>query len=1024
MIKTKNINVPATLIHKMDEKKYVIDGLLLSINESNLTCKMSFKNGKIIEDNIPMANIFINEGILDTIKNAGQKIGRGISQTISYVVHKVEGFLVPEHCELEDVQSAPINLMIRQAQDPDPICPIYATPALASDLKNLGVPVQTSKTPLSDISYQEDINSINNYWQNVMQEYSENEDETIEESVQHVLERMYGKQHLNEAEVYTNPVQSLASVTKGGLGFTNVSTEELKFLILQNITSQIQNFLPGGKRKNKEDKVRPLMVFGAPGIGKTSILGSVDKYLEEKQGNRFYVQAINTAEINKDDMSVPVIKKRKFAFFGNKQTIKDTPIDSNETDDKTLDLIIDPTRIPLYEPSKDPKTLQEQDDFYNNCRYLSGNEDNQENFIGGILFFDEYTRIGRGVQSIFNNLLLERTYGNKVLPSNWAIIGAANRPQEMSENSQRTIEWESSFTQRWDIVNFVPTKKEWLQWATSTNVKTGKPYVDPIITNFIQIAPDGVWYSTLDFGSFNNIGDKNSTVKIDTNSDDSDYDQYLEDHNLKTMFSTVSPRTWVEISRQLVETRMSLLGENLTDEYFKNLNKQFIENNKLKGSPLFLTQDLKNMISPSLATNKKDQLKFKIQYLINKNTEFINAYGRDKTKDVYETLPDGTRKLVYQSTLNQDFEDSYDFAKDMNSSYKILDKNGNNINQLLNVIDDLKSLEQKIDKKNIDIAEKEFSGILNVGLTPVVNNLMVGYTQILIDRASGTNSSAKSIQSENFERQSLYLRTFNIKDCASLWENGDFASTKYKKDDEVDIKSGKVPDSMIWKTATGYFPNVIKTILDNYPGNPNAEFFNDGSEYKVELEDLEPYTTDKAIPAVQKWITQNEKKFSFKYQGLDLNAFLYPQVLNLVKSTREYGSDAEYTKFTNLSYFFIHDNEYLTKLLNLLSWSLKEFVKIGNGFDSFVDDMINHTQPYQKIFNIQFKFFDNGVEITPASKPDNYKMLMKLFIAANIVKPAQSSDSGDPYLSRAAKPIFLLQAFAQLKRSFLFKKLS
>ena len=225
---------------------------------------MSFKNGKIIEDNIPMANIFINEGILDTIKNAGQKIGRGISQTISYVVHKVEGFLVPEHCELEDVQSAPINLMIRQAQDPDPICPIYATPPLASDLKNLGVPVQTSKTPLSDISYQEDINSINNYWQNVMQEYSENEDETIEESVQHVLERMYGKQHLNEAEVYTNPVQSLASVTKGGLGFTNVSTEELKFLILQNITSQIQNFLPGGKRKNKEDKVRPLMVFGAP----------------------------------------------------------------------------------------------------------------------------------------------------------------------------------------------------------------------------------------------------------------------------------------------------------------------------------------------------------------------------------------------------------------------------------------------------------------------------------------------------------------------------------------------------------------------------------------------------------------------------------------------------------------------------------------------------------------------------------------------------------------------------------------
>ena len=74
----KKLNIPAVLVHTVKGKQYKVNGLILSINESNDTCTMRFK-GNLVENNIPMNKILINEGFLDKIKEYGKKIANYIA---------------------------------------------------------------------------------------------------------------------------------------------------------------------------------------------------------------------------------------------------------------------------------------------------------------------------------------------------------------------------------------------------------------------------------------------------------------------------------------------------------------------------------------------------------------------------------------------------------------------------------------------------------------------------------------------------------------------------------------------------------------------------------------------------------------------------------------------------------------------------------------------------------------------------------------------------------------------------------
>ena len=61
MSKSKGYQIPATLIHTVNNKRYRLNGTLLNVNESAGTCTMKF--GKYINKNIPSSEVYLNEPV-------------------------------------------------------------------------------------------------------------------------------------------------------------------------------------------------------------------------------------------------------------------------------------------------------------------------------------------------------------------------------------------------------------------------------------------------------------------------------------------------------------------------------------------------------------------------------------------------------------------------------------------------------------------------------------------------------------------------------------------------------------------------------------------------------------------------------------------------------------------------------------------------------------------------------------------------------------------------------------------------
>jgi len=102
--------VPATIVHQIDETQYRISCDIIGINESDETCTLRFRNGRV-ESGIKLADVFINERFIDTVRKYGKKFG-------AWIVSKVKGLM----CILgpngeEDANSffTPVNIAIKQA---------------------------------------------------------------------------------------------------------------------------------------------------------------------------------------------------------------------------------------------------------------------------------------------------------------------------------------------------------------------------------------------------------------------------------------------------------------------------------------------------------------------------------------------------------------------------------------------------------------------------------------------------------------------------------------------------------------------------------------------------------------------------------------------------------------------------------------------------------------------------------------------------------------------------------------------
>ena len=277
----------------------------------------------------------------------------------------------------------------------------------------------------------------------------------------------------------------------------NINASEL----VDEIESRIYNadkgvFHPKWKRtsfgNNNLDKegttdiMPPLLIWGAPGIGKTEIVNEVLKNFSGKKR----IIDVQTSKMTPDDWSLPIIandeiqksfimatiaKEASEQYDINYEDFKKDPnnpkyegfkkhidsVTSPEEYTKILDL--PKSWLPVYTITGDIEEDSRRD-------AISNGPDNE----GGIIFLDEITRASKGVQATLLKLVGERIIGNSRLGSKWVIIAAGNREKDVEGG----IYWDAALSNRFYHVNFVPEYKEWRKWAKDNVYKSIITFLD------------------------------------------------------------------------------------------------------------------------------------------------------------------------------------------------------------------------------------------------------------------------------------------------------------------------------------------------------------------------------------------------------------------------------------------------------------------------------------------------------------------------------------------------------------------
>ena len=536
MVKTR-LNIPATLVHSVKGTQYKINGILLSINESNDTCSMRFDDN-YVENNIPLNKILINEGFIDKIKEYGKKVA-------SYITDKVRGFIALVDDATNQIVSWSLNnvanLAIKASKGMLPKG-VYFAPS-ASLKKIAGTGGMTIDQAFAE-SIAKDREDIVNYWSRVIKRAGTT-DETISESIKYVNETYYKPSKLYKA-LNEKVLYSYEDIKdKNGFSYygPEVSAKTLIRKLKENIKNQISGPLGGHSSEI------PLLIWGAPGIGKTAIISQTIKDMANAKYNpiNLNLEIIQLANSTVESWTLPRDATREIDFGNNQKKYKresftDTP----------------KAWLPVYLDTPDIEEKKRRDYFCNTCRFLATDNDgeitasNGRPFEGGIVFMDEFSRIQPGVSHILMPLVNDHKFGdNYVLASKWGFVLAANRAidEDKTDTDDNNFYPTVAQSNRYRHVTYVPNKKEWVEWARKVDPLTHEANVPPFITDFIESSPNSVWYPTIANGGYDDMLE-NPKADSEAHKDETDpfgaIEQVLQQPTIAGTKRVVTPRTWAQ----------------------------------------------------------------------------------------------------------------------------------------------------------------------------------------------------------------------------------------------------------------------------------------------------------------------------------------------------------------------------------------------------------------------------------------------------------------------------------------------
>jgi hypothetical protein len=169
-----------------------------------------------------------------------------------------------------------------------------------------------------------------------------------------------------------------------------------------------------------------LMIWGAPGIGKTAILRSVLEELGAAyKDHKLIVKTLSNE--TPDNFTLP-----DYVEINGERKATDVP----------------KTWLPVYKPSGDPARDQMLDEACGK----------------GLLFIDELSRATAQVQSVILPLINEGEFNGYKMGSGWSIICASNRDEDESGNGSQT-KISAALSNRFAHVYYEPTVNTWREWA-------------------------------------------------------------------------------------------------------------------------------------------------------------------------------------------------------------------------------------------------------------------------------------------------------------------------------------------------------------------------------------------------------------------------------------------------------------------------------------------------------------------------------------------------------------------------------
>lgn len=268
----------------------------------------------------------------------------------------------------------------------------------------------------------------------------------------------------------------------------DVDTAFVKKFVLSNLIK-----VSNTKRKHSA----PVLLFGAPGVGKTSIVRQViDAYNETCSTSKKGIISIDCANLGLDSLSLVMPTKDNSA----QRIAKAAGLSEEDQIGVAREVVTDMIKhwLPCYMPTGDPEEDAKKDAIANGHISINGISTD-----GGIIVFDELMRVqDPGVFGQLMNLINDRKLGDWVLGSRWSIVCISNRPNDDKAVANALKNAPSAFFNRFSgCYNVNPDLQDWLAWASggaiddkfdfsdSGEIKERSAHVDPRILNMIRRNP-------------------------------------------------------------------------------------------------------------------------------------------------------------------------------------------------------------------------------------------------------------------------------------------------------------------------------------------------------------------------------------------------------------------------------------------------------------------------------------------------------------------------------------------------------